>query len=397
MANPVMAYAWGSHDGIAALQGRAASDQPEAELWMGAHPRAASVLADPKRAGGAGEPLDAWIVADPEAVVGRDIVARFGPRLPFMLKVLSAAQPLSLQVHPDDALAREGCAAEDAAGIDRAAPERSYRDPYAKPELLVAVTDFEVLLGFRPAAAAADALAALGVRRLDRVVEALRGGAPTGEGFLAVVSWPAGQRADLVAEVRAAAAGVDDERSAWVVSLADRYPTDPGVVGVVLLNYLRLRPGQAVYVDPGQIHAYLCGTGLEVLGSSDNVVRGGLTPKHVAIAELRRALAVEATSPQVIEPFADADGVERWNTSRSEFALARLRVDGERRDASPGPAIVLCLEGKVEVNAADATVMLNGGESAFVTANAPAVTFVGEGVLIRATAGPPPTKARSGA
>src|SRR5665213_3746922 len=168
MVNPVMAYTWGSRDGIATLQGRPATGLPEAELWMGAHPQAPSqvVLAD----GSAAQPLDAVIAADPVGVLGERCVERFGQRLPFLLKVLSAELPLSLQVHPDDEQARRGFAAEEAAGVDRSASERTYRDPFGKPEMLVALTDFQLLQGFRPAHDAAATLAALRVHGLESLI-----------------------------------------------------------------------------------------------------------------------------------------------------------------------------------------------------------------------------------
>jgi len=383
MVNPVMPYAWGSRDGIATLQGRAPAAEPEAELWMGAHPRAASVL------DGLDRPLDAVIAADPEGVLGGDVVARFGPRLPFMLKVLSAAEPLSLQVHPDDDLAQRGFAAEDAAGIDRAAPDRSYRDPYAKPEMLVALSKFETLLGFRPAEQAADVVARLNVRRLDHVVEALRSGAPTGEIFLDLVDWPDGQRHDLVAEVRRGAATSASRIAPWLVTLADRYPDDAGVAAAALLNHIELQPGQGIYVEPGQIHAHLHGTGVEILGGSDNVVRAGLTPKHVAIDELRRMLSIGAASPAVVEPKSEADGEQRWCAPRPEFALSRIRVEGQSQELAPrGPQILFCIEGKVDISTdSDATVTISSGESAFVAANAGRVAIACQGVILRATTG----------
>ncbi len=163
MVNPVMAYSWGSRDAIAALQGRPATGGAEAELWMGAHPQAPSRLVLDDATTG----LDEVIAADPVGVLGQRCVDEFGPRLPFLLKVLSAEHPLSLQVHPDDVQARSGFAAEEAAGIDRAAPQRSYRDPFGKPELLVALTDFHVLQGFRAADEAAATLSALHVDGLE--------------------------------------------------------------------------------------------------------------------------------------------------------------------------------------------------------------------------------------
>jgi mannose-6-phosphate isomerase len=145
-------------------------------------------------------------------------------------------------------------------------------------------------------------VARLNVRCLDHVVEALRSGAPTGEIFLDLVDWPDGQRHDLVAEVRRGAATSASRIAPWLVTLADRYPADAGVAAAVLLNHIELQPGQGIYVEPGQIHAHLHGTGVEILGGSDNVVRAGLTPKHVAIDELRRMLSIGAASPAVVEP-----------------------------------------------------------------------------------------------
>lgn len=385
MINPVMAYAWGSREGIASMQGRPPATEPEAELWMGAHPQAPSTLED--HDGRAAGTLDALIEADPQAMLGPDVVARFGKRLPFLLKVLSAAEPLSLQVHPDDADARAGFDAEDAAGIDRSASDRSYRDPYAKPEMLVAISDFELLLGFRPADEAAAALAALAVPQLDRVVQALQTGTATGTVFLDIINWPHDERSQLVADVCEAAASSDESLARWLVRLAGRYPSDPGVVGAVLLNHMQLQPGEAVYTAPGQIHAYLEGTGVELLGGSDNVLRGGLTPKHVAIDQLRRVLSVEAAKPALLSQLPDDDGGQRWITPRPEFALSRLQVSDEARAVSGGrPQIFLCVDGKVEIGGVGGdAATLGGGESAFVSANTEAIRIEGQGVLLRAT------------
>jgi mannose-6-phosphate isomerase len=380
MTNPVMAYAWGSRDGIATLQGRPPADDAEAELWMGAHPQAPSWLVSLDGAGET-EALDALIAADPVRVLGADCAERFGPRLPFLLKVISAERPLSLQVHPDAEQAQQGFAAEEAAGIDRAAPQRCYRDPYAKPEMLVALTDFRVLQGFRPAAQAAAALEALGISRLRPLVDALQAGTPTGEVFLRLLDWPVDDRAALVAEVRSA-----DGAPALVATLAADYPADPGVVGVVLLNDFVLRPSQGLYVRPGQIHTYLYGTGVEILGGSDNVIRGGLTHKHVSTAGFRVILDVDAAPPAIVEPAPLASGGEGWPTPRPEFALTRYRVAAPETLASRGPSVLLCLEGVVEISDGDGAVTLGPGESAFAYAGA-AVVVSGDGVLVRATSG----------
>lgn len=393
MENPVMAYAWGSRDAIAELQGRPPAAASEAELWMGAHPAA------PSRLDGVGDPdrsparkLDEVIAADPVGVLGKDCVDRFGARLPFLLKVLAADQPLSLQVHPDDEQARRGYAAEDAAGIDLTAPNRWYRDPFAKPEMLVALTDFEILAGFRPGDEAAAVLGGLGIARLDPLIDALRSGTPTGEVFLRLIEWPAHDRTALVAEVATAFDGgvIGD----WVARLAAAYPADPGVVGILLLNYLTLRPWQGLYVQPGQIHAGLRGTGVEILAGSDNVIRGGLTPKPVSASELRAILAVEAAVPAVVdtEPLDPLGGVEQvWPTPRPEFELRRKQVGdagAAAREplASGGPAVLFCLEGTLQICDREDTLTIRGGESAFAFAGSE-LEVAGTGVLLQAIPG----------
>jgi mannose-6-phosphate isomerase len=384
MVNPVMTYAWGSRDAIATLQGRPASGVAEAELWMGAHPQSPSELI---LDGSNRQSLDAVIAAAPVGVLGQRCVDQFGPRLPFLLKVLAAEQPLSLQVHPDDEQARRGFAAEEAAGIDRLAADRNYRDPFGKPELLVALTDFHVLQGFRPAAEAAATLSALQVDGLDPLIEALQGGTPTGEAFLRLIEWPAGDCARIVAEVSAACSALAANGvGPWIARLAAAYPGDPGVVGVLLLNYLTLRPLQGLYVRPGQIHAYLHGTGIEVLGGSDNVIRGGLTPKHVSVAELRAILHVDAAAPAVVSPVASTGGGQTWPTLQPEFELRRDKI-GELHPLEPGgPSVLLCLEGTLEIGDRDGSVTLGPGESAFAFSGAD-LAVAGSGVLVRASPG----------
>ena len=268
MVNPVMPYAWGSRDAIATLQGRPASGVAEAELWMGAHPQAPSeLLLDGSNLHGLEDGsnlhaprrrlelqrLDAVIAADPVGVLGQRCFEQFGARLPFLLKVLAAEQPLSLQVHPDDEQAQRGFAAEEAAGIDRLAPERDYRDPFGKPEMLVALTDFDVLQGFRPAYEAAATFSALRVDGLEPLIEALQAGTPTGQVFLRLIDWPADDCVRIVAEVSAACSALGaDGVFPWIARLAATYPSDPGVVGVLLLNHLTLHPLQGCMFDRGR-------------------------------------------------------------------------------------------------------------------------------------------------
>jgi mannose-6-phosphate isomerase len=386
MTNPVMAYAWGSHDSIAALQHRDRSVGPEAELWMGAHPHASSTLVS---AGGE-VALDAAIAADPLMYLGEQVLARFGPRLPFLLKVLAAAEPLSLQVHPDPARARSGFEAEDAAGIDRSAPERSYRDPYAKPEMIVALDRFEAMQGFRPAAEAAALLRAIGAPLLGSLGADLVAGLTTGAAFMRLVEWPAVERPALVEQLLAGARAAritapGEPAFRWIEALATSYPGDSGAAAPALLNYVLLEPGRALLIAPGEIHAYLRGTGVEILGGSDNVIRGGLTPKHVSVRDLRDVLDLASRAPAVAGP--TLEGAEEfWPAPFEEFELSRLVLDGAAV-ALPrrGPEIDLCLAGTVSVSDASGGIDLAAGDSAFATAAGGELTASGSGVLIRAT------------
>jgi mannose-6-phosphate isomerase len=376
LAGVIQPYAWGSHVAIARIQGRPVpTRRPEAELWMGAHPAAPCLVG--------GEPLTALIARDPAAVLGPPVLDRFGPRLPYLLKLLAADQPLSLQAHPDTAQAAAGYAAEEAAGIPRDAPQRNYVDPYHKPELLVAVEEFDALCGFRAPVASADLLESLGVPALRSTVDALRQPDPAAalrsavHGLLAL---PAEARAPLVRAV--AATGYP-----LAADLAARYPGDLGVVVALLLNQVRLAPGEAVWMPAGNLHAYLCGVGMEIMAASDNVLRGGLTPKHVDVDELLRILRFEVLDDPVVHPVPVSPGVVSWPAPAAEFALARAVVDGGAPVTLPGagPRIVCCLRGEVRLDDGVNPLDLRGGQAAFGVAGAGAALVSGSGEVYQAT------------
>ncbi len=281
-------YAWGSVSAIPELLGRTVTGAPQAELWLGAHAGSPSVVVNPAMVGGA-DTLRDWIDAEPEAALGPD---RTG--LPFLLKLLAAAAPLSLQAHPTPEQAREGFAREEAAGIPLDDPARNYKDPFPKPELVVALSDrFEALSGFRPVADTVAEVEALdaGSGRLGPLLAHLS------QGLEDTVRWLETADASALAVVQAAsdlaAALPEDDRSPnvqTVVDLADAYPGDPGVVVSLLMHRVTLRTGEAMYLPAGNVHAYLDGLGIELMAPSDNVLRGGLTAKHVDVPELLRVL-----------------------------------------------------------------------------------------------------------
>jgi mannose-6-phosphate isomerase len=367
-------YAWGSRTAIAALQGRSASAGPEAELWLGAHPDSPSLLPRPD---GQISLLD-LIAADPAALLGDAALERFGARLPFLLKLLAAEEPLSLQAHPGARHAEQAYAAG----------RPGYRDGNHKPELLVAVSDFDALCGFAEPTASARALAGLGVPALEPVVAALRAG-DLRTAVATLLQWPDQERAELVAAVASAGRNTTDaaEAGALAAELAARYPADLGVVVALLLNRVLLRPGEAIWMPAGHLHAYLHGTGIEIMAASDNVLRGGLTPKSLDVPELLRVLRFEVLDDPVVPPVSVVQGVVTWSVPAPEFALYRVRVDGSTVVPALGPRIALCLAGDVRVDDGVAEVRLAAGEAALGAAAARPVSVTGRGELYLATTG----------
>lgn len=379
---PIRNYAWGSRSAIATLQGRPTpSPEPEAELWLGAHPGApASVDRD-----GARVSLVELLSAEPGHWLGQQVVDRFGVRLPFLLKVLAADAPLSLQAHPDPEQAQAGHAADAA----REAGQRNYVDPFHKPELLVALTPMEALCGFRAPAESAEVLAAFGVPSLDPVVAALRtGAAGLADAVRLLLTFPTDQRAGLVAAVASAALDTPDARLAR--SLADSYPGDPGVLVALLLNWVRIAPGEAIWMPAGNLHAYLRGTGVEIMAASDNVLRGGLTPKRIDVDELLRVLRFEVLDDPVVRAVPVAPGVVCWPVPVDDFALHQVQVGSDRAEVTVplvGPRVVLCSAGALTVDDGAGSVELGPGQAAVSPAAAGDLRIAGTGEAYVASSG----------
>jgi len=381
----IQPYAWGSRHGIAELQGRPVpAAGPEAELWIGAHPSAPSGLSRDSQP----TTLEAVIAADPVGELGPASVARFGTRLPFLLKVLSAERALSIQLHPSRAQAEAGFRAENEQGLAPGDPARNYVDDWPKPELLCALTPFEVLAGLRTPADAAGLLRALGVDPLEPLAAELDR-APGGQvlaGVLgSVLDWPEAGRAELVGDVLAACArlaaagGPYADACAAAVRTGADHPGDLGLVAMLLMRHAVLAPGQAVFLSAGGLHAYLRGTGIEVQANSDNVIRAGLTGKHVDVPELLKLLDPDVIVP-VLAPRPVADGISVYSTPAPEFRLYRLDLPGEPLTLpGTGPRILLCTEGVVVLRgeSGSAGVALGRGESCFVSAADGAVTGAG--------------------
>lgn len=373
ISNTPRDYSWGSVDLIPALEGREPTGRPEAEVWYGDHPGCPSVVAD-----GSGQTLDAALAAAGE------------PPLPFLLKVLAAASSLSIQAHPTIAQAREGFTREEDAGVPRDAADRLYRDANHKPEIIVALSDeFRALVGLRPLEDTRRLVAALGegpasaalTQRLGAPVGAEgAAGAATGTDAAApasvvrdLLAWALTDAdADLVADlVRALERADSDEFAEEIATLraaAADFPGDPGLIVALLMNLVILRPGQALFASAGVLHAYQSGLGVELMAASDNVLRGGLTPKHVDVPELMRVVDVATGPTPLVVPQEIAPGVREYAPPVSDFALTAVTVTADQpvTVALRGPAIVLATAGDVEVRTADATASLVPGAAVYV-------------------------------
>jgi mannose-6-phosphate isomerase len=389
LSNTIQPYAWGSCSALAELRGDPSpAKAPEAELWMGAHPLA------PSRLLVSGESLQTALERAPEEHLGAEVLGEYGPRLPFLLKVLAAATPLSLQAHPTIAQAIRGFAADEAAGIPIDSPERNYKDQNHKPELLCALGEFWALCGFREVARTLELLDELSVEELRPQRDVLAA-EPDEKGiskvFSALMRAPPEVRRSLAEQTTRAcqarlgqSARFADELS-WAARIGELYTGDVGVVSALLLNLVRLEPGEAIYLPAGNLHAYLGGTGVELMASSDNVLRGGLTPKHVNVPELLRILDFR---PLRVEPLrAVAHEAENaYETPAREFRLSYFNLASDSVTVSVhGPEIWLVTQGTFEL-ASGTSPPLELGQacSAFVSASTGELRVSGTGRIFRA-------------
>lgn len=395
MDNRIRPYAWGSRTAIAELIGAPSpAPHPQAEMWMGAHPADSSTLLGPS----GDRPLVEAITDKPVLLLGERVEARFGPRLPFLLKVLAAAEPLSLQAHPSSEQAARGFAQEEAAGVPIGAAGRNYKDASHKPELICALTEFHALCGFREPSTTVRLLADLGVPQLDHYLSLLSG-QPDADGvralFSSILTIPSAVLQPLlssvqsacVEQVRAGSPFSTEYRTA--LELGERYPGDPGVLASLLLNRVTLQPGQALYLAAGNLHAYLSGVGVELMANSDNVLRGGLTPKHVDVPELMRVLDFTAGDVQILDGTQVRPGELRYPTPADEFRLSRLALSPAPLELThDGPQVVLVVEGSATVTDADGrSIEVDRGRSVWISAADLGVTIAGTGTAFRATDG----------
>ena len=391
LENVSQPYAWGSRTAIADLLGQTSpTREPQAELWMGTHPKGPSwVVAHDERI-----LLQQLIDLKPLEVLGHDVVHRFGNSLPFLFKVLAADRPLSIQAHPDRNQAVAGFSRENREGRALDAPDRNYRDDNHKPEIICALTPFWGLNGFRSAAAAADLLAPVCPHGLNDALRELKNS--RGEGirffFNAMLTLSAEKRQVAAQEVLDKALPWVDRSPVyrWIVELARAYPADMGVLSPALLNLICLEPGQAMYLPAGQLHAYLAGVGIELMANSDNVLRGGLTPKHVEVPELLRVVRFVASSVKIIEPEPVRPAESVYDCPAGEFSLSVIRPAKGRPYVSPSQRnvdMLLCTEGKghLDDGGQGQRLTVKKGDSFLIPASLAAYAIHGDVTIYKAT------------
>ena len=367
-------YAWGSTSAIPALLGRDDDGEPWAEAWYGSHPAGPAQVAE-------GGVLSELIEAEPERLLGEDIIWRFGRRLPFLLKLIAPEQPLSLQVHPSQAQAAEGYALEDEAGIALDHPCRNYKDTNHKPEMVLALTRFQAVAG--PLA-----------RRMRRTLRLN----PTRYGIRQVFSdvvssatRPSPQEIDaLVTEIAArfeAGTSPSLRVDSNVVKMAGTFPGDPGIAAALLLNPVTLQPGEALFVPAGSVHAYISGLGVEVMASSDNVLRAGLSAKHIDVPEMLACVDYVAAPPVRPAPEYLSRATRAYYAPVDDFELMVTTVvaaDGRLPVPGRGPRILLAVEGAMTLVTQADSQTLAQGEAVFVGADERSLSIEGEGTVVQA-------------
>ncbi|MBU0544227.1 MAG: mannose-6-phosphate isomerase, class I [Proteobacteria bacterium] len=389
LKNIIKEYSWGSHTAIPELLGqKTPSDKPQAELWIGAHPSASSMV----KTGSKWVPLSDLIKKYPIEMLGRKCAQKYGGQLPYLFKVLAASEPLSIQAHPNLLQAKKGFKRENSLGISLDSFNRNYKDENHKPECVCALSDFEALCGFRSVSEIVCLLAKTCPGTLKKQIKELTTN-PNPFGlklfFTNIMTMDFDRNNSVIAEATANSGIFADESPAfkWVLALAGKYPSNIGVIAPLFLNYVFLKPGQAMFLPAGELHSYLNGVALELMANSDNVIRGGLTAKHVDVVELSNILRFRSLKNKIILPEKNKnEGI--YKTPAEEFVLSVISVykdNGYTGSQRRNVEIILCIEGKANISCSgNNRLRISKGESAIVPASVKSYRIDGKAILYKA-------------
>ena len=393
LKNEIQYYAWGSYSFIQDLLGAGPTDTPWAELWMGAHPKAPSKI----QVSDGWQALDRLIETYPEEILGHRTARRFNNTLPYLFKVLAAEQPLSIQAHPNREQAKNGFDRENHEGIPLTASDRNYKDDRHKPECICALTPFWAMEGFRPITEMVELLSAACPKALGDAIEFLKQNS-SGNGFQrffeALMTLPEQKLQKVIDETagNAMARQSENDEFRWIKTLYELYPEDIGILSPILLNLVCLQPGEALFLNSGEMHAYLHGAGIEIMANSDNVLRGGLTAKHVDVEELMRVLNFEPHGLEILTPQDRLACEKIYPTSAEEFSLGIIQVDSHctyATDQIIGPEILLCVRGEGEIRWDDAaaSMRISQGDTFLIPAAVSRYSISGAAEIYRAAVG----------
>ncbi|MDL2122905.1 MAG: mannose-6-phosphate isomerase, class I [Deltaproteobacteria bacterium] len=392
MKNTIQEYAWGSHTAIADLVGnQSPSTKPQAELWMGAHPKAPSLV----------KYDDKWlsllelIKQFPADILGKDVAAKFDNKLPYLFKVLAASKPLSIQAHPSIKQAKQGFERENRLKIPLDSPNRNYKDENHKPECICALTPFLALYGFRKISEIISLMEKICLKVLYKELNNLKR-QPNSEGmksfFRSLITINGRIKKQIIehAITNAQKLSEDNPGFKWMINLYKKYPDDMGIFAPILLNLISLKPGQAIFLPSGELHAYLDGLGIELMANSDNVLRGGLTKKHIDVPELLNVLNFEETNVNILLSQKDKDCEGIYHSMAEEFVLSVISDEKNISYTSPekrSVEIILCTDGKASITdiSINENILLKKGTSVIIPSSVNKYRIEGKATLYKAS------------
>jgi mannose-6-phosphate isomerase len=386
LINTIQEYAWGDKTSLSQLLGVSnLENKPQAELWLGAHPKSPSIVLN----GSEKIPLDKLIARSPHSTLGEKVKNKFG-KLPFLLKILAAGEPLSIQAHPNLEQAKNGFARENLEKIPLDAFQRSYKDDNHKPEIICALTLFHAMNGFRPIPQIVSNLEKIPDPFFQNLVSVLKKNEATiglKQFFEEVMRCPEKLKENLLQQACLVAQKNKDIAFEWVLTLNKQYPGDIGALCPLFLNVITLHPGEAMFLEAGRLHSYLKGVGVELMANSDNVLRGGLTPKFVDIDELLKILKFEVSNLQILKPQGFLEE-KYFQDFVEEFSLSVIESPGDRTyeiEQNKKPSILICISGSGRFFDEENDIHFEKGQSFFIPASQATFKISGSGFFYRAT------------